>query len=75
MGKLIKEITKVIEKENIPERVKIDLWKNIFEILRETEKKIDELEAFKIHLVGAWVTDRPDIIPKDLIDPYFWEIK
>jgi hypothetical protein len=39
---------------------------------KEVDKK---LENHKHMTVGLWTTDKPDMIPADIKEKYFWEIK
>ena len=53
----------------------------VFEILKKTKGKktwrefILELEHHMATTVGLWATDRPDKIPKELKEKYFWELE
>lgn len=46
-----------------------------FEELEQSKKQLRELEHYAHLSSHLWVTDRPDIIPSDLKDEYFFENK
>ena len=42
--------------------------------LEDMEKSWKQTEHEKTVITGLWVTDRPDVIPQDIKDKYFWQI-
>ncbi len=46
-----------------------------FEELEQSKKQLRELEHYSHFSSHLWVTDRPDIIPSELKDKYFFENK